>query len=87
MTVYAALAERSAAAVLGEFGGRSFSVFKTALADLAVGVLAPIAGELRRLAADPETVRGVLRRGAERARTIADETVAETRETMGLLAP
>ena len=32
-----------------EFGGQQFSVFKPALADLAVDKLAPIAGEMRRI--------------------------------------
>ena len=45
-----------------EFGGRQFSDFKPALADLAVAKLAPIAGEMRRISADPAYVDGVLQR-------------------------
>src|SRR5690606_20368368 len=47
--IYAALAERSREDVISEYGGRQFSVFKPALAELAVEKLAPIAGEMRRI--------------------------------------
>jgi len=39
----------------------------------------------RELAADPEYVRDVLRDGAERARPIAQATMAEVKEVMGLV--
>ncbi len=51
--IYAALADISKADVLRDHGGAQFSAFKPALADLAVAKLAPIAGEMRRLLADP----------------------------------
>src|SRR5438876_3028868 len=51
--IYAALSNKSKAEVLREHGGAQFSSFKPALADLAVEKLAPIAGEMRRLMADP----------------------------------
>ncbi|TIW79594.1 MAG: tryptophan--tRNA ligase, partial [Mesorhizobium sp.] len=43
--IYAGLAEISKEDVLKEYGGQQFSVFKPALADLAVEKLAPIASE------------------------------------------
>ena len=62
VVLYAALAETSREAVLADFGGRQFSEFKPALADLAVDKLAPIAGEMRRISADPVYVDSVLQR-------------------------
>ena len=64
--IYAALAEISEEAVLADHGGSQFSAFKPALADLCVAKLAPIAGEMRRLKADPGHIDAVLRDGAER---------------------
>ncbi len=55
--IYAALADRSKEEVLAEFGGQQFSTFKPALADLAVSVLSPITGEMRRLRAIPRIRR------------------------------
>ena len=85
VVLYAALSETDKEAVLADFGGRPFSDFKPALADLAVARLAPIAGEMRRIAADPAYVDGVLRDGGERASTLAEATMKQVRAIVGLL--
>ncbi|MEK9754460.1 MAG: tryptophan--tRNA ligase, partial [Rhodospirillaceae bacterium] len=85
--IYAALSGQGVADVLNEFGGQGFGVFKPALADLAVEKLAPIQGKMRRLMADPDSVEEVLRRGAERARALAEPILAEVQETVGFLKP
>jgi tryptophanyl-tRNA synthetase len=85
VTIYAALAERSKEQVLADFGGRQFSDFKPALADLAVEKLAPIAGEMRRIAADPSYVDAVLKDGGERASAQAEGTMKSVRDIVGLL--
>jgi tryptophanyl-tRNA synthetase len=83
--IYAALAGRPKEAVLQEFGGSQFSVFKPALAELAVEKLSPIAGEMRRLNADPAYIDGVLCDGADRARVIADRTMAGVKDVVGFI--
>ncbi|WP_026060377.1 tryptophan--tRNA ligase [Pseudaminobacter salicylatoxidans] len=83
--IYAGLAEISKQDVLNEFGGQQFSVFKPALADLAVEKLAPIAGEMRRLIADPAYIDSVLRDGGDRARMLAEGTMKSVRQIIGLL--
>lgn len=84
--IYAALADISREQVIAEFGGRQFSDFKPALADLAVATLEPIGKEMRRIAADPAYVDKVLHDGGERAAVIAEETMKKVREIVGLLA-
>ncbi|OFX02057.1 MAG: tryptophan--tRNA ligase [Alphaproteobacteria bacterium RIFCSPHIGHO2_12_FULL_63_12] len=83
--IYAALSGKSDADVLKEFGGEGFGRFKPALADLVVAKISPIGAELRRLEAEPAYLRSVLVEGAERARAIADKTVAEVREIVGFV--
>jgi tryptophanyl-tRNA synthetase len=83
--IYAALAGRTKADVLGEFGGGQFSGFKNALVELCVVKLSPIASEMKRLVADPGYVDAVLIDGADRARTIADETMKLTRDIVGFV--
>ncbi|KRB26062.1 MULTISPECIES: tryptophan--tRNA ligase [Mesorhizobium] len=83
--IYAGLAEISKADVLKEFGGQQFSVFKPALADLAVEKLAPIAGEMRRIQGDRAYVDAVLRDGGERAGVLAETTMKTVRDIIGLL--
>lgn len=83
--IYAALADKSKAEVLSEFGGQQFSVFKPALVDLAVHVLSPITMEMRRLMADPGHIDAVLRDGSARARARADVTMKQIRDIIGFL--
>lgn len=81
--IYAAMAERAPAAVLREFGGKGFGVFKPALAELLAQKLSPIAAEMRRLNADPAALDAILKDGAERARAIAEPVMTEVRERVG----
>lgn len=83
--IYAGLAEISKEAVLKEFGGQQFSVFKPALADLAVEKLAPVADEMRRISDDRAYVDAVLRDGGERAGLLAEATMKTVRDIIGLL--
>jgi tryptophanyl-tRNA synthetase len=81
--IYAALAGTTAQQVLDEYAGQGFGAFKPKLADLAVSVLGPIGGEMRRLLADPAEIDRVLADGARRARQIAAPTMAEVRKIVG----
>jgi len=85
--IYAALSDKTREEVLKEFAGAQFSVFKGALADLAVAVLGPIGAEMQRLTQDPGFVDGVLRDGAERANALARPILAEVEEIVGFLKP
>jgi tryptophanyl-tRNA synthetase len=84
--VYAALTGRTAQDVLSEFAGQGFGAFKPKLADLAVSVMGPIGGEMRRLLADPAEIDRILAAGAERARAAAEPTLAEVKRIVGYWA-
>ncbi|MBK1870965.1 tryptophan--tRNA ligase [Aestuariivirga sp. YIM B02566] len=84
--IYAALAGKTAADVLKEFGGSQFSAFKPALIDLAVAKLSPIAAEKRRLEEDPTYIDGVLADGAARARAIASPIFRQVKEIVGFVS-
>lgn len=83
--IYAALSGKSKSIVLTEFGGGNFSSFKTALADLSVAKLAPIAGEMKKLTQDHAYVDSVLADGADRARVIASETMNAVKDIVGFI--
>jgi tryptophanyl-tRNA synthetase len=85
--IYAALAGQSREAALARFAGGNFSDFKETLAEVALAVLGPIGGEMRRLTADPGHLDRLLRQGAERARAIADPILRGAQEISGLLRP
>jgi len=83
--IYAALAGVPKAQVLAEFGGAQFSSFKSALVDLAVEKLGPLAAEMKRLVQDPVYIDSVLADGAARAQTIAAETMKAVKDIVGFV--
>jgi tryptophanyl-tRNA synthetase len=85
--IYAALADMTKEQVLAEHGRAQFSQFKPILAELAVEKLAPIAGEMRRLLADPAHVDAILADGARRAAAIARPIIAQVKQIIGFVVP
>jgi tryptophanyl-tRNA synthetase len=83
--IYAGLSGETKAQVLGQFGGSQFSGFKAALVELAVGKLAPIAGEMRRLLADPSHIDAILSDGADRAAAIAQPIMLDVKDITGFV--
>jgi tryptophanyl-tRNA synthetase len=83
--IFAALADVSRAAVLKDFGNAQFSTFKTALTELAVQKLSPIAAEMRRLQSDPGAIDKILADGSARARQLAGETMKAVKDIVGLV--
>lgn len=84
VTIYAALAQTTPAAVLGEFAGQGFGAFKPRLADLAVATIGPIRDRLTQLLADRGEVAAQLRKGAARAQALAAPTLRAAQDAMGL---
>jgi tryptophanyl-tRNA synthetase len=81
--IYAALAETTKEAVVAEFAGAGFGVFKPRLADLAVEKLGPITTRMGEFMADPTELDAILRKGAERARAMAAPILAEVKDIVG----
>ncbi len=87
VSIYSSLADVSLDEVCGRFAGLGFSQFKEALTELAIDRLAPVTEEMARLKGDPGYVDSILRDGAARAGEIAEKTMAEVMEIVGLLRP
>jgi len=83
--IYGALADKSLLEVQEEYGGRLFSEFKDTLVELAVEKLGPIGREMQRLAGDPGYIDGVLRKGGERATSIAEPIRDEIYDIVGFI--
>ncbi len=83
--IYAALANTTRAGVLKEFGNAQFSTFKSALTDLAVAKLSPIAAEMKRLLNDPAAIDAVLADGSRRAQKLAGETMKAVKDVVGFV--
>jgi tryptophanyl-tRNA synthetase len=83
INIFAALADEPKAAVIARYAGQQFSGFKNDLAEIAVTKLTPIAGEMRRLLAEPAEIDRILAEGANRADAIAAPVIAEVKALVG----
>jgi len=76
--------ERSPESVEQEFEGQQYGPFKGAVADAVVDYLTPVRERYHELRADEGELLRILGEGADRARAIASETIADVRERMGV---
>jgi tryptophanyl-tRNA synthetase len=67
-----------------EFDGQGYGAFKEAVGEALVDLLAPVRERYEELRPDEDALRETLRQGAERARTIAADTMTEVRAAMGV---
>lgn len=85
VTIYSAVTSENPEAVLSQFGGQGFGVFKPALGELLVETLSPISERFNALMKDREALDAILARGAARAREMATPTLAATYNALGLV--
>jgi len=85
VTIYAAIADTTVEAVLGEYGGEGFGKFKPALGELLVETLRPISTRFNELLDDREALDAILARGASEARELARPTLDATYSALGLV--
>ena len=67
-----------------EFAGSGYGAFKQAVADEVVDHLAPVRERYQELRADEGELERILEAGADKARAIAADTLADVREAMGV---
>jgi tryptophanyl-tRNA synthetase len=74
-------------ALEAEFAGQGYGTLKNAVADAVVAFAEPFGKRMAELLADPGEIDRVLARGAERARPVAEATVADVYERVGFVSP
>jgi tryptophanyl-tRNA synthetase len=87
LRIYSALSGDPVAALETKYEGAGYGGFKKDLAELVVATFSPIRENTQRILADEAGLDRVLARGAAQARQVAGQTMAATRERMGLLIP
>lgn len=85
LTIHAALSGKSVADLENEFAGKGYGDFKAAVAEVVVEYLRPIRSRALELLDDEAHLIKVLHAGADKARTVASATVAETYKNLGLV--
>ncbi|MDQ6775370.1 MAG: tryptophan--tRNA ligase [Actinomycetota bacterium] len=67
-----------------EFDGSGYGAFKQAVADAVIEYLTPVRARFTELRADEGELDAILEAGAEKARAIAADTLADVREAIGV---
>ncbi len=70
-----------------ELSGQGYGGLKNAVADAVVAFAEPFGRRVKELMGDPAEIDRILARGAERARPVAEATVATVYERVGFVAP
>lgn len=85
LTLYYLLSGKSKEAVAAECADMGWGQFKPLLTEVTIEALTPIQKRYADLTADPATLQALLRENAERAATVANQTLAAVRQAMGFL--
>ncbi|MDF2045851.1 tryptophan--tRNA ligase [Microbacterium sp. Kw_RZR3] len=85
LVIYSALTGRDITAIEDEYAGRGYGDFKKGLAEVVVNEFEPVRERALELLADPAELDRVLATNAERAASVAEKTLADVYDRIGLL--
>ena len=85
--ILAAVRDSDQASIEAEFANSGYGDFKTAVGDEVAAFLEPVRERYAELRPDQAALESALAEGADRARTIAAETLIDVRQVMGVGAP
>ena len=85
LLIYSLFSGKKMSELEKEYEGKNYSVFKQNLAEVIIENLSPIRKKYQELSANPDYVKKVLRAGADKAKTIASQTIKEVRAKIGFL--
>ncbi|MFE9736950.1 tryptophan--tRNA ligase [Streptomyces sp. NPDC006477] len=85
LTIMSTLTSTSVEDLEKSYEGKMYGALKTDLAEVMVDFVTPFRARTQEYLDDPETLDSVLAKGAEKARAVAAETLAQTYERMGFL--
>ncbi|HEY9371705.1 tryptophan--tRNA ligase [Streptomyces sp.] len=85
LSILSTLTGTSVADLEKSYEGKMYGALKTDLAEVMVDFVTPFRTRTQEYLDDPETLDSVLAKGAEKARAVAAETLAQTYERIGFL--
>ncbi|MFD9370963.1 tryptophan--tRNA ligase [Streptomyces sp. NPDC060020] len=85
LTIYATLTGETIAELEAKYEGKGYGALKTDLAGVMVDFVTPFKQRTQEYLDDPETLDSILAKGAEKARAVAAETLAQAYDRLGLV--
>lgn len=84
LVIYEILSGKSREQIESYFSGKGYSELKRDLGDLVVEQLRPFQERFSQLSSDAAYINELLKKGADKVRPLAEETLAETKDKIGL---
>ncbi|MFF9311327.1 tryptophan--tRNA ligase [Streptomyces sp. NPDC014748] len=85
LTIYSTLTGTGIGELEEKYAGKGYGALKTDLAEIMVEFVTPFREQTQQYLDDPETLDSILAKGAEKARTVAAETLAQAYAKVGFL--
>jgi tryptophanyl-tRNA synthetase len=85
LTIYSTLTGTGIAELEENYAGKGYGALKTDLAEVMVDFVTPFRERTQQYLDDPETLDSILAKGAEKARAVAAETLAQAYDRVGFL--
>jgi tryptophanyl-tRNA synthetase len=85
LSIYSELSKNKMEKVLNEMAGKDYSFLKIKLAEILIGEITPVGKEIQKLLDDKLHLKGILKKGSEKANTIAEENIKNIRDIVGLI--
>lgn len=85
LTIHSTLTGTTIAELEERYAGKGYGALKTELAEVVTDWVTPFRARTQEYLDDPETLDSVLAKGAEKARTVAAETLAQAYDRVGFL--
>ncbi|MFZ4154724.1 tryptophan--tRNA ligase [Streptomyces pseudogriseolus] len=86
LTIYSTLTGTGIPELEEKYAGKGYGALKTDLAEVMVDFVTPFRERTQQYLDDPETLDSILAKGAEKARAVAAETLAQAYERVGFLS-
>ena len=85
LTIYSELTKNNLEKIISEMAGKEYSFLKTKLAEVLISEITPVGKEMQKLLKDKSHIKGILKKGSEKANIIAEENLKIIREKVGLI--
>ncbi|MFJ6868245.1 tryptophan--tRNA ligase [Streptomyces termitum] len=85
LTIMSTLTGKGVEELVAGYEGKMYGALKTDLAEIVVDFVTPFRTRVEEYLGDPETLDSILAKGAQKARAVAAETLAQTYEKIGFL--
>ena len=85
LTIYSEISKINMKKVLNEMAGKEYSFLKKKLTEILIEEITPVSREIQKLLVDKSHLKGILKKGSEKANIIAEENLKNIRDIVGLI--